>query len=178
MNERQSRGVDNISTNAADILAYFEYRARGAEAADLLSETMATAWRRIDAMPDEPTEARMWLFGIARNTLANAERAAQRRWKLADKLRAHLTTSTPVDDDQRTIEVRDAVSRLTPDLRELIGLIHWDGFSITDAAGIIGIPASTARTRYQAARKQLAQSLGPVDPSTDVSHLPAVSHNP
>lgn len=164
MNERQSRGVDKISMNAADLLAYFEYRARGAEAADLLSETMATAWRRIDAMPDNTTQARMWLFGIARNVLVNAERAAQRRWKLADKLRAHLTTATPPDDDQRTIEVRDAVSRLTPELRELIGLIHWDGFNITDAAGIIGIPASTARTRYQTARQQLAQSLNSTDP--------------
>lgn len=168
MNERESRGVDNISMNAADLLAYFEYRARGAEAADLLSETMATAWRRIDAMPDDSTQARMWLFGIARNVLANAERAAQRRWKLADKLRAHLTTAMPPDDDQRTIEVRDAVSRLTPELRELVGLIHWDGFSISDAAGIIGIPASTARTRYQVARKQLARSLDPIAPSIDV----------
>ena len=169
MNERQSRGVDNISTNAADLLAYFEHRARGAEAADLLSETMATAWRRIDAMPDDSTQARMWLFGIARNVLANAERAEQRRWKLADKLRAHLTTATPPDDDQHAIEVRDVVSRLAPDLRELVGLVHWDGFSITDAAGIIGIPASTARTRYQAARKQLAQSLTSAGPSTDIS---------
>lgn len=164
MDDRQLRGVDNISLNAADLLAYFEYRSRGAEAADLLSETMATAWRRIDAMPDDITEARMWLFGIARNVLANAERAAQRRWKLADKLRAHLVTAPPPEDDQRTIEVRDAVSRLAPDLRELVGLIHWDGFSISDAASIIGIPASTARTRYQVARQQLAQSLDLVDP--------------
>ena len=74
----------------------------------------------------------------------------------------------PPDDDQRTIEVRDAVSRLTPELRELVGLIHWDGFSISDAAGIIGIPASTARTRYQVARKQLARSLDPIAPSIDV----------
>ncbi|PRB09963.1 RNA polymerase sigma factor [Microbacterium sp. MYb62] len=167
MNERQSRGVDHISTNSADLLAYFEHRARGAEAADLLSETMATAWRRVDAMPEDSTHARMWLFGIARNVLANAARGAQRRWKLADRLRAHLVTAAPPDDDQRAVEVRDAVSRLPPDLRELIGLIHWDGFSITDAAGIIGIPASTARTRYQTARRQLARSLDPVGPASD-----------
>lgn len=165
--ERRSRGVHSISTNAADLLTYFEYRARGIESADLLAETMATAWRRIDDMPDDPTEARMWLFGIARNVLANAERAARRRWRLADKLRAHLTTTAPSEEDQRTIEVRDAVSRLSPELRELIGLIHWDGFSIADAADVIGIPASTARTRYQTARQQLARSLTPVDSARD-----------
>lgn len=130
---------------------------------------MATAWRRIDDMPGDPTQARMWLFGIARNVFANAERAARRRWRLADKLRAHLATTAPPEEDQRTIEVRDAVSRLSPELRELIGLIHWDGFSIADAAAVIGIPASTARTRYQTARRQLAQSLTAVDPSPDVS---------
>lgn len=158
----RARGVDNISLNAADLLAYFEYRSRGTEAADLLSETMVTAWRRIDAMPEDSTQARMWLFGIARNVLANAERSAQRRWNLADKLRAHIITEPMADGDHRTnVEVRDAVDRLPSELQELIGLIHWDGFSITEAAEIVGIPASTARTRYQAARQQLVRALSP-----------------
>lgn len=161
---RQARGVDNISLNAADLLAYFEHRSRGAEAADLLSETMVTAWRRIDAMPEDATEARMWLFGIARHVLANAERSAQRRWKLADKLRAHLITEPSPDGDHRAnVEVRDAVSRLSPEQQELIGLIHWDGFSTAEAAAIVGIPASTARSRYQAARQQLALALSPTE---------------
>lgn len=153
----RERGIDNISFNAADLLAYFERRARGAEAADLLSETMVTAWRRIAAMPTDPTEARMWLFGIARNVLSNAERSAQRRWNLADRLRAHLITEPVADGDHASnIEVRDAVARLPSELQELIALIHWDGFSIAEAAEMVGIPPSTARTRYQAARRQLA----------------------
>lgn len=155
-----ARGIDNLSLNAADLSAYFEHRSRGAEAADLLSETMVTAWRQMNVMPEGSTQARMWLFGIARDVLANAERSAQRRWKLADKLRAHIITEPVADGDHRTnVEVRDAVNRLPSQLQELIGLIHWDGFSITEAAGIVGIPASTARTRYQAARQQLARAL-------------------
>lgn len=58
-----------------------------------------------------------------------------------DRAGAHpLATATPPDDDERTIEIRDAVNPLTPDLRELICLIHGDGFSITDVSDIIGIP--------------------------------------
>jgi len=162
--DRQGRGIDNISHASADLLAYFEHRVRGAEAADLLSETMVTAWRRIDAMPEDPTEARMWLFGVARNVLANAERTVQRRSKLADKLRTHLNTEPPAPDGDQAIEVRAAVTRLSPDLRELIGLIHWDGFSIAEAATIIGIPSSTATTRYQTARQHLSELLTATTP--------------
>ena len=29
-------------------------------------------------------------------------------------------------------------------MAELVRLVHWDGFTITDAAQVMGIPASTA----------------------------------
>jgi RNA polymerase sigma-70 factor (ECF subfamily) len=160
----ESLGVDNISVNASDLLAYFEHRDHGAESADLLSETMMTAWRRIEAMPQDPVEARMWLFGIARRVRANSIRTAERRVNLANKLRDHLATTQPSADDDRTHEVREAVSQLPADLQELIGLVHWDGFSIAEAAALIGIPASTARTRYQTARQRLAKSLSATTP--------------
>ena len=38
-------------------------------------------------------------------------------------------------------------------------LIHWDGFSVAEAAEILGLNASTARGRYAAAREQLRQAL-------------------
>lgn len=159
---RESQAPDAlkiITDNSADLLAYFERRADDGEAADLLSETMFTAWRRSDAMPTEHTEARMWLFGIARLTLANAQRSSLRRWRLADRLRGHLLARPSTHDDAEAIDVRDAVRRLPAEHRDLIGLLHWEGFSLAEAAQIIGIPASTARGRYQAARQRLASTL-------------------
>lgn len=98
------------STARQPFLAYFERRIDGPDAADLLSETMLTAWRRIDDLPQDDVEARMWLF---------------------------------------------------EDLRDLVGLVHWEGATLAEAAGIVGIPASTARGRYQAARRRLADMLAP-----------------
>lgn len=156
------RGLDAIAANAADLLAYFERRAEPADAADLLSETMITAWRRLPDLPDDDTEARMWLFGIARGILANARRASVRRWKLAERLRGHLESRPVHHDDADAIDVRDAVRRLPDDLRDLIGLVHWEGFTLEEASKIIGIPSSTARGRYQSARRRLAEMLTPV----------------
>ena len=38
-------------------------------------------------------------------------------------------------------------------------LIHWDGLTITEAAELLGLNASTARSRYAAARTTLRQAL-------------------
>lgn len=68
----------------------------------------------------------MWLFGIARNLILNAERTDQRRLRLVDRLKALPDGSAaPASDDGA--DVRDAVQRLGPDTAELVRLIHWEG---------------------------------------------------
>lgn len=143
-----------------DLLAYFERRLPvRADAADLLAETLLQAWRRVDAMPAEPERRRMWLFTIAAHVLANHRRSARRRHALADRLRGHLATAEPVPDPAEGQSVRDAVLRLRDAHRELVMLIHWDGFTLVEAAEILELNASTARSRYAAARTALREAL-------------------
>ncbi|WP_229384649.1 RNA polymerase sigma factor [Microbacterium allomyrinae] len=149
-----------ISLSSTDLLAFFEYRVGRDDAPDLLAETMTTAWRRASALPAEPVQARMWLFGIAKFVLANSERSGRRRLRLASKLR-DLTRSTAgtASAADEGIEVRDALRRLSPDHAELLRLVHWDGLTIAEAAQVCGIPDSTARSRYGAAKRQLRAIL-------------------
>lgn len=145
-----------------DLLAYLQRRVGVADAPDLLGETMVVAWRRVDDLPDDPERARMWLFGIARKTLLNHSRGERRRWVLADRIRGHAgehLAAVPADDGA---EVRDAIDRLEPDLAELIRLIHWERMTIVQAAELLGIPDSTARTRYARANDHLRAALGVV----------------
>lgn len=145
--------------SADDLLGYFERRVRVREdAADLLGETMLHAWRRHDTIPDDPTRRRMWLFAIAANVLANHHRSRRRRLALTDRLGDHLAT-TSVPDPAEQHAVRDAVLRLHDAHRELVMLIHWDGFSILEAAELLGLNPSTARGRYAAAREALKHAL-------------------
>lgn len=142
------------------LLGYFRRRVDAEDAADQLAETMVTAWRRYSDLPADPEQARMWLFGIARNVLLNAQRGERRRWSLADKARAALAQSAPASD--QGIEVRDAIDRLPAELGELVRLVHWEGLTIGQAAGVMEISASTARSRYQRAKSELRVALGVV----------------
>lgn len=145
---------------SAQLLAYFERRVTPrADAADLLAETMLTAWRRADRMPAESERQRMWLFAIAANVLANHRRSLSRRNALADRLRQHLATSTYPVDEGEAYAVRDAVLRLPFAQRELITLVHWDGFSLAEAAEVLNVNPSTARSRYGAAKAALHSML-------------------
>ena len=122
---------------------------------------MLVAWRRVGDVPADPTEARMWLFGVARGVVANARRGEVRRSRLADRLRAVTATGpqaqgAPAD---RGVEVRDAIDRLDPDLAEVVRLVHWDGFTLAEAAQLLALPASTVRSRYSRARAELGAAL-------------------
>lgn len=146
--------------NAADLLSYFGRRVRiPADAADLLSETFVVAWRRGDRMPADPEQARMWLFGVARRVLANAARGAARHSDLTNKLRGHLETLPMEHVDAETLDIRAALDAIPADQSELVRLVLWDGFTLPEAATILGISDSTARGRYQRARTQLRELL-------------------
>lgn len=127
------------------------------DAADLFGEVMLTAWQKIDKMPESSERQRMWLFVIAANKLSNHRRTASRRLDLTERLRCHAAAATMTPEHAHA--VRDAVLRLHHAQRELVMLIHWDGFSIVEAAEILGLNASTARSRYAAARELLRDAL-------------------
>lgn len=172
-----------ITSNAGDVLAYLERRVRpAADAADLLSEVMLVAWRRRARVPRDPRQARMWLFGVARMTLGNHDRGALRRDRLAARLRSELELAARCDEaagsEDRATEVREAIASLPPDLAELVRLVHWDGFSLNDAAQLLELNPSTARGRYQRARELLAQSLRPaaVEAGVVSARHPATGH--
>ena len=118
-----------LARGSADVLRYAERRIGTEDAADALAEVMLTAWRRVDSMPRESEQARMWLFGIARNVVANATRSEHRRWRLAERLRGALASTRvhghPADHG---LEVRDAIARLSGEQAELVRLVHWEGF--------------------------------------------------
>ncbi len=142
------------------LLAYFARRIDPpADAAVLLNELLEIVWRRASSAPAEPQELRMWMFGIARNLVLSQRRGWRRRAALAERLRDTLATQEPEVRDERHAMVRQAVQALPEVQRELVRLVHWDGFTLTEAAQITGVTASTARSRYQLARRRLARKL-------------------
>lgn len=151
---------------AGDLLDYFARRVDSVEdAAELLADTLLVAWRRIDRLPPDDESCRMWMFVTARGVLSNWRRGLRRRSALATSLREQLLVSSHrVDGDEEpwASEVRSAIRSIPHAQRELVTLVHWDGFSIVEAASVLGIRESTARGRYQRATIRLRKELGSV----------------
>lgn len=158
-----------VRDETAALLKYFLRRVDNREdAADLLGETLLAVWRRADRLPADPVEARMWLFGIASRVLQNARRTLRRRSALADRLRADLAVRSGRGDASADVrlDVARALRSLPERDRELVALVHWDGLTLAEAAGVVGLNASTARTRYARARAKLAVLLADAEPDS------------
>lgn len=154
-----SRVTALFEAEAVSLLGYFLRRVDNRDdAADLVGETAATLWRRCDSVPNDPEQARMWMYGVARRTLATHRRGHGRRLALADRLREELAVIAP-PPDPRVEEVRAAVRALPQRERDIVGLVHWEGFTVTQAANILGIRAGAAQMRYHRARTRLRSVL-------------------
>ncbi len=167
--QRRERFESLVHENSRAILGYALRRTeRPEDAADVLSEVMLIAWRRLDDVPREP-EARLWLFGVARRVIANENRSAAARVRLGERLRQEVSQvigdDSPVIDERES--VRAALGRLRDEDREILLLVGWEDLKVTDAAKVIGISAPGARTRLHRARRRLCRELAEPDANGD-----------
>jgi RNA polymerase sigma factor (sigma-70 family) len=155
------------------VLSYALPRAACPEdAADAVADTFLIAWRRADDVPPG-ADARFWLFGIARRTLANQQRGARRRTRLAERLRAELAGAVavqPPEPDCESAAVRYALDRLEKDDRELLLLAGREELKSPQIALVLGISAGAARTRLHRARRRLRTELAAKQATAGASH--------
>lgn len=149
-------------SHARALLGYALRRtATPADAADVVAETMLTAWRRIDIVPDEP-ETILWLYGVARNVIANGDRTNRRQRRLAEKLRSQLDDGLedpPVADPALAAQVIAAMKSLTPVEHEVLTLTATEQLSPAEIAVVLDMKQNTARTHLHRARRKLRSAL-------------------
>lgn len=132
------------------------------DAADLLAETFLIAWRRVEDIP-EGDQARQWLYGVARRTLANHRRHQQVEHRLADTLRAQL----PIEMDRARSHtdhafsdaIADCLAALSDFDREIIELAAYDQLSPGEIATVTEKSPGAIRVRLHRARRALRLDL-------------------
>jgi RNA polymerase sigma-70 factor (ECF subfamily) len=130
------------------------------DAEDIVADTFLVAWRRFDDMP-RGAEARLWLYGVARGTLANHHRTLRRRDRLHGRLESEvgLQAPPPAADRARPAAVATAFSRLGDDDREVLSLLGWEGLDAGEIATVVGCSRNAARIRVHRARRRFAKEL-------------------
>ncbi|MGO9341778.1 MAG: RNA polymerase sigma factor [Acidimicrobiales bacterium] len=153
--------VEVVRRHARPVSAYLVRRVGRELAEDLLAETWVSAFASRSSYDRAYADARAWLIGIAHNVL----RAHWRRASHEDVLSEvqELANPWPEVDERLDAEaatgLRQALSDLPADEREVLLLVAWEQLSVADAARSLGIPAGTARYRLHRARRLLRQAI-------------------
>jgi RNA polymerase sigma factor (sigma-70 family) len=157
----EARFARLYADHGADILAYALRRAaQPDDAAEILAETFLVAWRRLEDVPSG-AEARLWLYGIARNTLANHRRGNLRRVRLAERLQAEVSAGVPASGalDAEGAAILGALKLLDKADQEVLLLAGWEELTPAEIAKVLEITAGTARGRLHRARHRLRKKL-------------------
>jgi RNA polymerase sigma-70 factor (ECF subfamily) len=145
-----------------DLLAYALRRSPSPEdAADAVAETYLIAWRRLERVPGGD-EARLWLFGVARNVLRKGVKRRHGCDRLVDRLARELRASGVGEAsvaDERLETIRNALACLPGRDRELLTLRAWEGLTAQEIAAVTGMSANVVRVRLHRARKRLKKEL-------------------
>ena len=131
------------------------------DADDVVSETFAAAWRRIEIVPQA---ALPWLLVTAGNVIRNRRRADTRRSALATNL-AHVHQPDTIGVDEVVVErahLLAALERLSSLEREALLLVAWDGLDPRGAAEVARCAPRAFRARLTRARARLAAELDSV----------------
>ncbi len=129
----------------------------GEDAADALQDAMLSAHRSAGSFRHDAAVS-SWLYRIVVNACLDRLR----------RNKAHLTV--PVEDDSypigdstsRTdtaVVVQRALMRLPVDQRAAVVAVDMQGYSVADAARLLGVPQGTVKSRCARARARLALLL-------------------
>jgi len=160
----------------------FRRTADWALAEDLTSATFLIAWRSHGRTPLEADSALPLLYGIATNALRNQRRSRQRgrealhRMPLPRPEESDFSeeTAARLDDQAAMRRLLSVFSRLPRREQDVIALCDWSGLSYEDAAGALGLPIGTVRSRLSRGRHRLREldaASGP-EAGVKVARLP------
>ncbi|MCA8943733.1 MAG: RNA polymerase sigma factor [Planctomycetes bacterium] len=141
------------------------------EAEDLVQEVFVQAWRKWEQF-DGRSDPIVWLFTIARRACQRMHRKRSgepARIASLDELLpfgqpsiAVVSQETPIDAQVRREQreaVEAAITKLPDDYRMPLVLRDIIGFSVAEAATILGLKPATVKTRVHRARLQLRAAL-------------------
>ncbi|SNT15347.1 RNA polymerase sigma factor SigM [Rhodococcoides kyotonense] len=131
------------------------------DAADALQEALLSAHRTAGSFRADAA-VRSWLHKIVVN--ACLDRIRRNRSRPTTPL-TDADVQEPADardrmsDVETSIEVRTALMALPPEQRAAVVAVDMEGYSVADAAALLGVPTGTIKSRCARARQKLAVQL-------------------
>jgi RNA polymerase sigma-70 factor, ECF subfamily len=168
-NARAFEVVFDRHANAAFSLAYRMCGRRGM-AQDVVQEAFLSLWRSGARYDRSRGSVRSWILGVVRNRtidLFRRDTVRTSRDVSAEGMVERMASSEDVAADterrQEARGVRAALRELPPEQRQVIEMAYFGGFSHTQIAEMLDVPAGTVKGRMRLGLTKLRVALG--DPS-------------
>ena len=148
-------------------LAVHMLRDSGA-AEEVTQDAFFNVWRRASSYRRDRGKVTTWLFSIAHNRMIDELRRRRRR----DQVHVYqdMETADGLADDagdpssyaifqMRRSEIKEALSTLRPEQREVVVLAYYGGLTHSEIAAKLDQPLGTVKTRMRLALKKLRDVL-------------------
>lgn len=142
------------------------------EAADALQDAMISAFRRASSFRGD-SAVTTWLHRIVVNAALDRIRRRSARptvgggdEEILDSLAAGRSpVSDPSVATDTQLDVLDALRHLVPDQQAALVLVDMLGYSVADAAGVLGVSEGTVKSRAARGRARLLPRLAHLRPA-------------
>jgi RNA polymerase sigma-70 factor (ECF subfamily) len=153
-------------SGAAFSLAY-RMCGRSAMAEDIVQEAFLSLWRSGARYDRRRGSVRNWVLGVVHNRAIDAFRRGVVRESrnvsdegLAEQLPAAERTETEVARRDEANHVRGVLAQLPAEQRQVIELAYFGGFTHTEIADMLALPAGTVKGRMRLGLTKMRIALG------------------
>jgi RNA polymerase sigma-70 factor (ECF subfamily) len=175
VHEGEVRAFEVIFDRHAGVAFSLAYRmcGRRAPAEDIVQDAFLSLWRTGARYDRARGSVRSWVLRAVHNRAIDAfrrETVKERRDvsddELAERIPSSELTETEVERRASAREVRKALLELPPDQRRVIELAYFGGFTHSQIAEMLELPAGTVKGRMRLGLAKMRLALG--DPAAVV----------
>jgi RNA polymerase sigma factor (sigma-70 family) len=162
---RDMKGIEILYDNYSGALYGIIHRIiqNDEVAEDVLQDTFLKIWNNFSQYDSTKGRLFTWMVNIARNQAIDKVRSKDfvnhSKNQQLDKTVSFIDINKQFSYNPDTIGIKEMVTRLDPEYRQIIDLIFFEGYSQSEAAEKLGIPLGTVKTRSRAAIMKLRQQF-------------------
>jgi RNA polymerase sigma-70 factor (ECF subfamily) len=169
VHDGEARAFEVIFDRHAGAAFSLAYRmcGRRAMAEDIVQEAFMSLWRSGARYDRARGSVRSWVLGVVHNRAIDAFRRSAVKdardvhdEELAARLPASEQTDAEVARRDEAATVRGALGALPEEQRRVIELAYYGGFSHSEIAEMLGLPAGTVKGRMRLGLSKMRVALG------------------
>lgn len=124
-----------------------------------VQDTFLAVWRKPSAYSARG-EVAAWLWGIGvRRLIDQIRKRPGIEWSPTSHADAHVSAEDEVLLGVQFGDMASAIDRLSPELLAVVQATLLDGLTTREAAGVLGIPPGTVKSRMSRARHEMREAL-------------------